>query len=46
MDNLKGLLARVPNTLIRELSGVKGGLDERINEFLLWWFGHVKRMEC
>ena len=21
------------------------GLDERIDEDVLWWFGHVKRME-
>ena len=36
MDNLRGLLGirrmdRVSNALIRELYGVKRGLDERIN---------------
>ena len=34
----------VPNAWIRELCGVKG-LDERIDEGILWWFGHVERME-
>ena len=32
---------RIPNALIRELSGVKKGLDEGV----LWWFGHMERME-
>ena len=32
---------RVPNTRIRELGGVKEGLDEGV----LRWFGYVKRME-
>ena len=37
MDNLRGLLGirrvdRVPNARIRELCGVKKGLDERIDE--------------
>ena len=36
---------RVPNARIRELSGVKKGLDERIDEGVLGWFGHVERME-
>ena len=50
MDNLKGLLGirridRVPNARIRELCGVRKGLDERINEGVLRWFGHVERME-
>ena len=30
---------------IRELCGVKKGLDERIDEGALPWFGHVERME-
>ena len=36
---------RVPNARIRELCGVKKGLDERINEGVLRCFSHVKRME-
>ena len=35
----------VPNTQIRELCGVKKGLDEMIDEGILRWFGHVERME-
>ena len=50
IDNLRGLLGirmmgRVPNARIRELCGVNKGLDERIDEGVLWRFGHVKRME-
>ena len=50
IDNLRGLLGirkmdRIPNTRIRELSGVRKGLDERIDESVLRWFGHVERME-
>ena len=30
---------------IRELCGVRKGLDERIEEGVLRWFGHVERME-
>ena len=49
MDNLRGMLGirrmdRVPNALIRELCGVKEGLDERINEGVLRWFTHVERI--
>ena len=48
MDNLRGLLDiridRVTNARIRELCGVRKGLDERIDEGVLWWFGHVERM--
>ena len=49
-DNLRGLLGirrmdMVPNTRIRELCGVKRGLDESIGEGVLRWFGHVERME-
>ena len=36
---------RVPNGQIRELCRVRKGLDERIDEGILRWFGHVKRME-
>ena len=50
MDNLRGLLGikrmdRVPNARIRELVGVAKEIDERIDEGILRWFGHVERME-
>ena len=50
MDNFKGLLGirriyRVPNARVRELCGVKKGLDERIDEGVLRWLGHVEKME-
>ena len=50
MDNLLGLLGirrmdRVSNTQIRELYGVKKSLDERIDEGVFRWFGHMGRME-
>ena len=49
MDNLRGLrdirrIDRVPNARIRELCGVTKGVDERIDECILRWFGHVERM--
>ena len=48
MENLKGLLGirrvdRIPNARIRELCGVRKGLDERIDESVLRWFGHMER---
>ena len=50
MDNLRRLLGimrmnSVPNALIRELCRVKKGLEERIDEGMLWCFGPVERME-
>ena len=50
MDNHRGLLGfrrmdRVPNGRVRELCGVTNGLDKRINEGVLQWFGYVERME-
>ena len=50
MDNLRGLLGirrmyRVPNARIRELCGLKKGLDERIDGGMLWWFTHMERMQ-
>ena len=50
MDNFGGLrgirrMDRVPNTRIRELCGVIKGVDERIDEGVLRWFGHMERME-
>ena len=49
MDNLKGVLCarridKMRNERIRELCGVKKGINERINESTLRWFGHVERM--
>ena len=46
MNHLRGFLGnkrmnRVSNAWIRELCGVKKGLDERIDEVVLWWIGHV-----
>ena len=50
MDNLRELLGirrmdRILNARIRDLCGVKKGLDERIDEGVLRGFGHVERME-
>ena len=50
LDKHRGLLDirrmdRVSNAWIREMCGVKKDLDERIDEGVLRWFGHVKRME-
>ena len=50
MENLRGMLGirrmdKAPNVRIRELCGVRKGLDERIDEGVLRWFGHVERME-
>ena len=41
MDNLRGLLGirridRFPNAWIRELCRVKKGMDERVDEGVLW----------
>ena len=48
MDNFKGLLVirrmnRVQNAKIRELCEVTKGVDERIDEGVLRWFGHVEK---
>ena len=50
MDNLRGLLGikridRIPIAWIRELCGVRNGLDKRIDEGILQWFSHVEKME-
>ena len=50
MDKLKGLLSirrmdRVPNAWIKVLCGVTKEVDERLDEGLLRWFGHVERMK-
>src|SRR5678815_1751450 len=49
MDNLRGVLGvkridKIRNEGIRELCGVKKGVDERMNESTLRWFGHMERM--
>ena len=49
MDNLRGLLGirrmdNVLNARIRQLCGVTKGLDEKIDEGVLRWLGHVERM--
>ena len=50
MDNLRSLLgirrmARVPNERIREFCGVTKGVDERIVQGDLRWFGNVEWMK-
>ena len=50
MENLRSLLGirrmdRDPNVRIRELCGVTKGVDERIDEGSLRWFGYVERKE-
>ena len=50
MDNLRGLLGirrmdKVPNAQIRHFWGVTKGVDEKNDEGVLRWFGHVERME-
>ena len=50
MDNLRCLLgirkmAKVPNARVRELCRVTKGVDERIDEGVLRWFGYAERME-
>src|SRR5678815_2551252 len=49
MDNLRSMLGvkrinKMRNELIRELCGVKKGVNERIKESMLRWFGNVERM--
>ena len=50
MDNLRGLLGirrmcRVSNARIRGLCRVIKMVDERIDEGVLRWFGHMEGME-
>ena len=48
VDALRSVIAqfdRYFQTWIRELCGVKNGLDEKIDEDVLRWFGHVDRVE-
>ena len=49
MDNLRGILGvrridKMRNEHIRGLCGVKKGVNEKINENILRWFGHMERM--
>ena len=49
MDNLRGLLGirrmnKVPNAQIRQLCGVMKGVDKKIDEVVIRWFGHVEKM--
>ena len=50
MDNLRGLLGirrmdRIPNARIRELCGVMMRVNEKIDDSVLRWFGHVESRE-
>ena len=50
INNPRGLLSikrmdKVPNAQIRQLCGVTKSVDEKIDEGVLRWFGHVERME-
>ena len=50
MDNLRGLLGirgmdKVSNARIKQLRGVTKGVNEKIDEGVLRWFGHAERME-
>ena len=38
-------MGKVPNARIRQLCGVTKGVDEKIDESVLRWFGHVEKME-
>ena len=50
MGKLRGMLDirkmyRIPNAWIKELCGMKKGLDKRIYEIVVQWLSHVERME-
>ena len=50
MDKHRGLLGimrmdRFMNARIKELCRVTKGVDERVDEGVLRWFGHVERMK-
>ena len=50
MDNVRDLLGirrmdEIPNSRIRQLSGVAKRVEEKIYEDVLRWFEHVERME-
>ena len=35
----------MPNARLGELGGVTNGVDEKSNEGVLRWLGHIKRLE-
>ena len=39
------VIARVVNARIRQLCGVMKGVDKKIDEAVLQWFGYVERMK-
>ena len=50
IGNVRGLLGirrmdKIPNARINDLWGVRKSLDERIDESVLRYFGHVERMK-
>ena len=50
MDYLRSVLGvrkidKIRNKFIRIACGVEKGINERINESVLRWFGHVERMD-
>ena len=50
MDNLRSVLGvkkidKIRNEFIRTVCGVEKGINERVNESVLRWFGHVERMD-
>ena len=36
----------MPNARVRNLCGVRMGMDEKIDESVLRWFGNIERMDC
>ena len=44
IDNLRGLLDRVPSSRIRELFRMTKGVNEKIDENVGRWFGHIERI--
>ena len=47
MDNLRSSLSirrvnKIPNARVRELVGVKRGMDERTDKSVFWWFGLIE----
>ena len=50
MDDLRSLLGirrvdKVPNARIKQFCVVMEGVDEKIDDVVLWWFSQVERME-
>lgn len=50
MDNLRGMLGikrvdKIRNEKIKEVYGIKKGVNEVITENILRWYGHVRRMD-